>query len=166
VNRKPRAGVLNGLKCTARGVNETGKLNLFGWLRRRRRSPSSERLPWYRAPDYSGNFTEAEKRKLDAFRTQALHPAYQYGDLPGHVESYIAGLEVEVFDLKQARAAGSAFATSLVGAAVLYITRFGIGPFDAIWGYLGGFALFIIPWIVYRSECRRTPTRSPLTEAF
>jgi hypothetical protein len=50
-------------------------VNLFGWLRRRQRQSSSERLPWYRAPDYSGNFTEAEKRALDAFRVQARHPA-------------------------------------------------------------------------------------------
>lgn len=26
---------------------------------------TSERLPWYRAPGYSGNLTEAEKRELD-----------------------------------------------------------------------------------------------------
>jgi hypothetical protein len=58
---------------------EAGKLNLFGWLRRRRRKSSSERLPWYRAPDYSGNLTEAEKRQLDAFRMQARHPAARYG---------------------------------------------------------------------------------------
>jgi hypothetical protein len=130
-------------------------LNLFGWLRRRRHSSSSERLPWYRATDYSGNLTEAEKRKLDAFRVQLRHPAYEYGDLPAHVESYIAGLEIEAYDFKQARAAARAFATALVGAAVLYVTRFGIGPFDSIWGYLGGLALLIIPWIAYHSEWQK-----------
>jgi hypothetical protein len=83
------------------GVNEAGKLNLFSWLRRRRRKSSSERLPWYRAPDYSGNLTEAEKRELHAFRMQARHPAYQYGDLPEHVESYIARLEIEAYDLSR-----------------------------------------------------------------
>jgi hypothetical protein len=135
-------------------------VNLFGSLRQRQRKSSSERLPWYRAPGYSGDLTEAEKRELDAFRVQACHPAYQYGDLPEHVESYIAGLEIEAYDFKQGRAAARALATTLVGAAVLYVTRFGIGigigPFDSIWGYLGGLALLIIPWIVYHYEWQKS----------
>ena len=101
------------------------------------------------------------------FRVQARHPAYQHGDLPEHVESYIAGLEIEAYDFKQRRAAVRAFATTLVGAAVLYVTRFGIkiGPFDSIWNYLGGFALIIIPWIVYRAEWQKNADVFSLTKA-
>ncbi|HME86356.1 MAG TPA: hypothetical protein VKG91_17875 [Roseiarcus sp.] len=86
---------------------------------------------------------------------QARHPAYQYGDLPEHVESYIARLEIEAHDLRQERVAARVFATTLVGAAILYVTHFGVGPSDSIWGYLLGLALIILPWIVYRSEWRK-----------
>ena len=99
--------------------------------------------------------TEAEKRELDAFRMQARHPAYQYPDLPEHVEAYIARLEIEAYDLKQERAAGRALTTTLVGAAILYVIHFGIGPSDSIWGYLWGFALLIVPWVVCRMEWRK-----------
>ena len=129
-------------------------MNLFGWLRRRQRKSSSERLPWYRAPGYSGNLTEAEKRELDAFRMQAHHPAYQY-ELPEHVELYIAGLQLEAYDLKQERAASGAFTTTLVGAAILYVAHFGAGPSNSIWSYLVGLALIILPWLAYRSEWRK-----------
>ena len=129
-------------------------MNLFGWLRRRQRQSSSERLPWYRAPDYSGNLTEAEKGELDAFRMQAHHPASE-PELPEHVELCITGLQLDVYDLKQERAAVRAFTTTLVGAAILYIAHFGAGPSNSIWSYLGGLALMILPWIVYRSEWRK-----------
>lgn len=130
-------------------------MNLFGWLRRRQRQSSSERLPWYRAPDYSGNFTEAEKRALDAFRVQARHPAYQYNALPSHVEAYIARLEVEMDELKQGRTTMRALAPTLFGAVILYVTHFGVRPSDSIWDYLIGLAFIIFPWIVYRSEWRK-----------
>ena len=129
-------------------------MNLFGWLRRRQRQSSSERLPWYRAPGYSGNLTEAEKRELDAFRIQAHHPAFE-PELPEHVELCITGLQLEVYDLKQERAAVRAIATTLVGAAILYIAHFGAGPSNSIWSYLGGLVLMILPWVVYRSEWRK-----------
>ena len=132
-----------------------GKLNLFGWLRRRRRKSPSERLPWYRAPDYSGNLTEAEKRELDAFRMQVRHPAARYGDLPEEVKMYISGLQIEAYDLKQERAAGRAFTFSLAGAALLYINHFGFGTRDLIWPYVVGLALMIVPWIVYRFEWQK-----------
>ena len=91
------------------------------WGRRK----SSERPPWYRASGYRGKLTEAEKRELDAFRAQPSHPAFEYGELPEHVEMYISGLEIEAYDLKQARAFGRALTCSLIGAAVLYATHFG-----------------------------------------
>ena len=90
------------------------------WGRRK----SSERPPWYRASGYRGKLTEAEKRELDAFRAQPSHPAFEYGELPEHVEMYISGLEIEAYDLKQARAFGRALTCSLIGAAVLYATHF------------------------------------------
>jgi hypothetical protein len=64
-----------------------------------KRESSSKRLPWYRAPNYSGNLTEAEKRQLDALRMQAPHPAARYEDLPEEVQSYISGLAIEAYDL-------------------------------------------------------------------
>ena len=46
------------------------------WKRKRK----SEWLPWYRAPDYKGDLTEAQKRELDAFRMQPnlLHNMMTY----------------------------------------------------------------------------------------
>ena len=46
------------------------------WKRKR------EWLPWYRARNYEGDLTEAEKRQLDAFRMQPSHPAAKFDDLP------------------------------------------------------------------------------------
>jgi hypothetical protein len=130
-------------------------LNLFDW-RRLQRTSSSERLPWYRAPDYSGNFTEGEKRELDAFRVQeTLHPAHQYNALPEHVEAYIARLEVEMDELKQGRTTMRALAPTLFGAVILYVNHFGVRPSDSIWGYLIGLAFIILPWTGYRSELRK-----------
>lgn len=135
-------------------------MSLFDWLRPQRKS-SSERLPWYRARDYSGNFTEAEKRELDAFRMQALHPAYQYNALPSHVEAYIARLEVEMDELKQGRTTMRALAPTLFGAVILYVTHFGVRPSDSIWDYLIGLAFIILPWTGYRSELRKNADDLP-----
>ena len=70
------------------------------------------------------------------------------------MELYIAGLELEAYDLKQERAASGVLTTTLVGAAILYVAHFG-GPPDSIWSYLGGLALMIFPWFVYRYEWRK-----------
>jgi hypothetical protein len=40
----------------------------------RRKKKQPEHLPWYRARNYKGNLTEAEKRQLDFFRMQEKHP--------------------------------------------------------------------------------------------
>jgi hypothetical protein len=121
----------------------------------RRRKSSEPRPPWYRAPDYRGNLTEAEKRELDTFRARLRHPAFEYGDLPEHVEMYISGLELETYDLKQARAAARAVVCSLAGAALLYVNHFGFTPRHSIWEYIFGIALLVAPWIAYRSEWRK-----------
>jgi hypothetical protein len=121
------------------------------------RPKSSERPPWYRAPGYRGKLTEAEKRELDGFRARPGHPAFEYGELPEHVEMYISGLAIEAHDLKQARTFGRAITCSLIGAAVLYATHFGFTftPRDSIWDYVFGIALLIVPWIAYRFEFQR-----------
>ena len=127
------------------------------WGRRK----SSERPPWYRASGYRGKLTEAEKRELDAFRAQPSHPAFEYGELPEHVEMYISGLEIEAYDLKQARAFGRALTCSLIGAAVLYATHFGFSRRNSIWDYVFGIALLIVPWIAYRFETKRLFSATP-----
>jgi hypothetical protein len=116
-----------------------------------RRRKSSERPPWYRAPGYRGKLTEAEKRELDAFRARPSHPAFEYGELPEHVELYIACLQVELDEAKQARAFGRTITGSLIGAALLYATHFGFTftSGDPM-GYVFGIALLIVPWIAFR----------------
>ena len=140
-----------------RPIQHPAKLlrGLFMWSRRK----SSERPPWYRASSYRGKLTEAEKRELDAFRARPSHPAFEYGELPEHVEMYISGLEIEAYDLKQARAFGRAIIWSLIGAAVLYATHFGFSRRDLIWNYVFGIAFLIVPWIAYRFESKKIVLR-------
>ncbi|WP_139793307.1 hypothetical protein [Ensifer aridi] len=114
-----------------------------------------EQVPWYRAPGYKGNLTEAEKRQLDAFRMQEQHPSARYIDLPNEVQSYISAVQIELYDLKQSGAASRAMLATALGAAVLYASYFGIGPTESHWPYLAGLALLIAPWFFYRSEWRR-----------
>jgi hypothetical protein len=61
----------------------------------------AEWLPWYRARNYKGDLTEAEKRQFDAFRVQPKHPAAQYHELPEEVQSYINRIECELYDKRQ-----------------------------------------------------------------
>jgi hypothetical protein len=124
----------------------------FMW--RRRRKPS-ERLPWYRAPDYDGNLTEAEKRELDAYRSKPRHPAFEYEPLPEHVQMYISGLEIEAYDAKQERPVVRAIICSLAGAALLYANHYGFTPRDSILDYAFGIALVLVPWIAYRFEWQK-----------
>ena len=72
------------------------------WKRKRK----AEWLPWYRARNYKGDLTEAEKRQFDAFRMQPKHPAAQEDDLPEEVQSYIGRIEMELYDKKQEGARG------------------------------------------------------------
>jgi len=59
-----------------------------------------EWLPWYRARNYQGTLTETEKRQLDAFRAQPMHPAARLESLPKEVQDHISGIEMELFDKK------------------------------------------------------------------
>jgi hypothetical protein len=86
----------------------------------------SEWVPWYRARNYKGNLTEAEKRQFDAFRMQPRHPAATYDDLPEEVQNYIGRIEIELYDKKQEGAAGTAFVFRIAQSVPCYsfsITR-------------------------------------------
>lgn len=131
-----------------------------------RRKKNAERLPWYRAPGYKGNLTEAEKRQLDAFRMKEPHPAADFSDLPEEVQSYISRIEMAHYDLKQEGAAAKSLALTVVGAVVLYVSYYGVPPATSIWPYVAGALLVIIPWFYYKVEWNRNaeeflPTDGP-----
>jgi len=118
------------------------------WKRKRKGEP----LPWYRAPNYKGNITEAEKRQLDAFRMQPKHPSAQWDDLPEEVRNYIVRIELELYDGKQDAAAGRAFFWSAAGAVLLFLVYKGVLGEPTIWRYAPAALILIVPWIVYRFE--------------
>lgn len=121
------------------------------WNRRR----NAERLPWYRAHTFKGNLTEAEKRKLDAFRTQPTHPAALFADLPGEVQAYINRIEFELNNEKQDRLTGRTFAWSLAGAALLYLNYFGHPTTPPTWSYVTGALILVGPWFVWIYEGKK-----------
>ena len=116
-----------------------------------RHTKKGEVLPWYRAPDYKGKMTEAEKQSLNSFRAQEKHPTATSDDLPEEGQLYISRLELDLSHRKQDKLTGRALAVSLAGAALLCISYFGL-PFSEPWSYLLGAALLIGPWLVYRYE--------------
>ncbi|ATU92894.1 hypothetical protein [Phyllobacterium zundukense] len=120
----------------------------------KRRKKKAELLPWYRKPTYKGKMSEADKRILDSFRMQPKHPAATSDDLPEEVRSYINGLEVTLYDLKQDKIVGRSMIFSLVGAAMLYVNYFGV-PAPTIWSYFIGAAFLIVPWFIYPYEWRK-----------
>jgi hypothetical protein len=99
------------------------------WKRERK----SEWVPWYRARNYKGTLTEADKSQLDAFRTQSRHPAAQSDDLPKEVQDYIGHVEMELYDKKQEMAAGRALVFSVLGAALLYLGYKGCLGTQTLW---------------------------------
>jgi hypothetical protein len=122
------------------------------WKRNR-----DEWVPWYRVPGFKGKVSEADKSRLDAFRTEERHPAASYQDLPDEVQSYISRLEVENYDYKQGRAANGPLVGTVLGGVILAINYFGvhISPSESIWPYAFGLFILIAPWIVYRKEWQR-----------
>ncbi|MGO4440604.1 hypothetical protein [Rhizobium sp. RAF56] len=118
----------------------------------RRRKNTAEKLPWYRAPGYSGNLTEAEKRQLDAFRMQKRHPAPDYDDIPRTAQMILSRLEIENYDLKQENAFSKALVGSLVGAAVLYVNHYGIQPAHSIGWFIFGALFVIVPWVFHKFQ--------------
>ena len=113
----------------------------------------TERAAWYRDPSYAGNMTEAEKRKLDAFRAQG-HPAVKCGDLPDEVQSYIARLEVQLYDHKQEKIVGRSILISAVGAVAIYLTYAGFLRMSP-WSYIIGTIILVLPWFWYVREWKK-----------
>ena len=121
------------------------------WKRKR----NEEWLPWYRAPDYKGNLTEAEKRQLDAFRMQEKHPAAAFEDLPEEVQYYIGLMEVELNEKKQELVTVQAFVLAAIGAAGLFLNyKAFFGP-PTIWSYAGAVGLIILAWVDHRREWKK-----------
>jgi hypothetical protein len=93
-----------------------------------RKKKRKEPLPWYRARNYNGNLTEAEKRELDSFRHRESeggeHPSASYGDLPEEVQSYLSKIEIEYYDLIQQTLVGRCLLLSGVGLFLL-LNHFG-----------------------------------------
>jgi hypothetical protein len=119
-----------------------------------KRKKIAEWVPWYRAPNYDGTLTEAEKRELDAFRMQPKHPSAQYDDLPDEVQQYISKIQVELYDQKQDRASSRALFLSATGAALLYLTYKGCLDAAPLM-YVGAALLLVVPWFYYRYEWNR-----------
>jgi len=113
-----------------------------------RKKKQAEQLPWYRSPNYTGNLTEAEKRQLDAFRTQEKHPAADWESLPQEVQSYISGLELENYDNKQGALVLPTLFGSGLGAYFLIRNILGYDEGSLV-NYAVSIAFLIIPWIWY-----------------
>jgi hypothetical protein len=131
-----------------------------------RRAQATESLPWYRDRGYKGNLTAAEKGKLDAARALPRHPAARYDDLPEEVQTYIAKLELEAYDLKQDWAASKPIASTAVVIVVLSLHYFPSPP--TFWMWAVGLFLLIVPWFVYRREWNKNAKEfnAPADEAF
>ena len=117
----------------------------------RRRKRKREWLPWYRAHNYKGNLTEAEKRQLDAFRAQPEHPAARWDQLPEEVQNYIGRIELELHDKKQDEATGFALFWSLCIVVVLVLNYLGCLQRSTNWAYPVGALLLILTWV----DCHR-----------
>lgn len=115
------------------------------WRNKRKGDP----MPWYRRPEYKGNLAEAQKRKLDAFRMQSTHPSARFEDLPDEVQSYIAAMEVDIYDLRQEKAFFLAILCSLFGIAVLLHHYGKLLSLSHFWAWTCGLLLLIAPWFVY-----------------
>jgi hypothetical protein len=118
-----------------------------------KRKPKPEWVPWYRARNYKGNLTEAEKRKLDALRMQPKHPAASWEDLPEEVQNYLIKIELELYDMKQERAVSKAMFLSAIGAGLIYLNYVGFfGVPVPWWRYAAGALFLVVPWFAYRHE--------------
>jgi hypothetical protein len=115
----------------------------------------AEWVPWYRARKYKGNLTEAEKRQLDAFRTQPKHPAAAFDDLPEEVQAYLSGIEGELYDKKQEGAASRAFLYSAIGAGLLFLNYKSCFAAPDLWVNAGAVLLLGFAWFGYWRNWRR-----------
>jgi hypothetical protein len=119
------------------------------------RKRNAEWVPWYRERKYKGDLTEAEKRELDAFRMQPEHPATSFDDLPEEVQSYISGIELELYDKKQEGAAARAILYSAIGAGLLFLNYKSCFPAPDVWVDLGAVLLLGFTWFGYWRQWRR-----------
>jgi hypothetical protein len=124
-----------------------------------RRRPESELLPWYRDREYKGSLTESEKQKLDAFRSEANHPSARYEELPAEVQKYIAGLELQIYDLKQEKAVAKAMLCTAAAIAFVWLYYRPI-TLSAFWVWAVGLLLVIVPWLAYRFEWHKNAQES------
>ena len=123
--------------------------NIAGKLVVKKHKAKPEWLPWYRARNYKGNLTEAQKRQLDGFRAQPKHPATQEEDLPEEVQNYIGRIELELYDNKKQIVSERTLFVSLFGAAMLtlhYTGRITATP----WEYAGDLLLLVVPSFFWR----------------
>jgi hypothetical protein len=116
-----------------------------------RRKQNAEPLPWYRDPNYRGRLTEAEKRKLDGFRSEPRHPSMRYEDFADEVQRYVVALEGQIYDLKQERAATKPILCTLVAIVLVYQHYRPLSlPLLLAWSI--GLLLVVIPWVVYARQ--------------
>lgn len=126
---------------------------------------NTEWLPWYRAQNFKGNLTETEKRQLDALRTQPKHPAATFDDLPGEVQQYLSGIQLELYDKKQEGAASRAFFFSAISAGLLFLNYKNCFAPD-IWSNSVAVLLLVFAWFGYWHRWRKnaeefTPKGAP-----
>ncbi|MBG0797162.1 hypothetical protein IYX23_05605 [Methylocystis sp. L43] len=120
----------------------------------RKRNSQQEWLPWYRARGFKGSVSEAEKRHLDAYRSQPKHPAATYADLPEEAQSYISGMIVELLDKKREALFGwSLFWTTLAGA--LLLADYHRCRAATIWEYMFLAGIIVMAWVRYWFEDRK-----------
>jgi len=120
----------------------------------KKRDEKPEWLPWYRAQNYKGNLTEAEKRQLDVFRAQPKHSAMRTEDLPEEVQNYINQIELKLYDHRQQYAFGQAFFYRLIGAALLALHYTGCLTATP-WIYAFDVLLLVSPWFFYRYRWKK-----------
>jgi hypothetical protein len=109
-------------------------------------------MSWYRDPSYKGKLTEAEKQELDRVRALPRHPAAKYEDLPDEVQSYIAGLSLERYDLKQERAVALPLLCTLFALVLIGRHHFSPPPLSTAMTWTLGLALLVVPWFIYRYQ--------------
>jgi hypothetical protein len=109
----------------------------------------AEWVPWYRERSYKGNLSEAEKRQLDAFRTQPKHPAATFDDLPEEVQSYLSGIQLELYDKKQESVADRAFFFSAIAGGLLFLNYKSCFPTPDVWTNAGAVLLLLFAWFQY-----------------
>ena len=132
----------------------------------RRQKVRREGLPWYRAPNYKGSLTEAEKRELDSFRLQesqgGADRSANCGELPDEVQSYLSKIWVERYDQIQEALVGRCFLVSAIGLFLLLNHFRCISPnYDSTEVFFAGAFLLLAPWIYYPIKWKKNAETFP-----